>query len=181
MNTVTNNDEALRIENLIRGYFMEFDKAQRAMAASPESLLYCLDFIEQHNVESVLDAGSGLSSVLFHDQLPNVCTVDDNPAWRQKTSEMLLKLLNKNISISDIDNTEEKSFDFVFYDYGDIETRIYNFKKALSMTKRYMYIDDMHVDFYYGYIKSRSKPYGFTVVDETKDEYGRFGAILLKG
>lgn len=177
MNT---NGRALRIENLIRGYFMEFDKAQRAMAASPESLLYCLEFIELHKMESVLDAGSGLSSVLFHDQLPNVSTVDDNPAWRQKTSELLLKLLDKNISITDINSTAENSFDFVFYDYGDIETRIFYFKKALSMTKHYMYIDDMHVDFYHGYIKSRSKPYGFKIVEETKDEFGRFGAILAK-
>lgn len=177
MTTSTNN---LGLRNLSELYFKEFDNGQRAMAASPKSVIFCLDIIKGFGLQNVLDAGSGLSSLLFHDQLINVTTIDDNPEWAQRTSALIHKILNKDVLIPSINEIETKIFDFVFYDYGNIETRIFYFKKALNMTNRYMYIDDMHVDFYYGYIKSRSRPYEFKIVEDTRDEFGRYGALLSK-
>lgn len=167
--------------DLTKLYFERFEESQKAMAASIESLDFCKNLIHKHSAESILDAGSGLSSLYFHKHFDTVTTVDDNEDWAKKTTSIVKKELDKTITVGLIDDLPlERQFDFVFYDYGDIETRIFHFKRALSLTRRCLYIDDIHVPFFRSYIESRSRPYTLKFIPQTVDEFGRYGALLIK-
>ncbi len=169
------------MQTLIKQYFKHFDKGQAGMAASPQSLNFCISLFEKIKPLSILDAGSGLSSIMFHFIHQNVTTIDDNLKWAMKTEKIIGSELSKTIEIRNINSVLEKNFDFVFYDYGDIETRIYYYQVALFLCNSVMYIDDMHINFYSEYIFSRSKQYKLVnLEDKTKDEFGRYGYLLIK-
>jgi len=175
LNPKLNND-------LVDNYFLNFDYGQRAMAASPVSINHCLNLFDVLKPLSILDAGSGLGTLLFHANHKNVTTIDEDEQWAKKTKEILKNILGIKIRTCPIRKILNQSFDFVFYDYGDIETRIYYFKKAISICNSAMYIDDMHIQFYHDYVVSRSKKYQLIDLrEETLDEFGRFGYLLLKG
>jgi hypothetical protein len=160
-------------------YFSQFDETQKAMAASMQSLLCCKQIISEANLQSVLDCGSGLSSVLFHSTFNDVVTVDDNAQWAEKTKQFIKEHIGKQIEISTIDSITSQ-FDFVFYDYGGIEARIFYFKKALGACNGYMYLDDMHISYYRAYVEAKTKGLEMIYLPQTVDEYGRYGAILRK-
>lgn len=166
--------------NIESMYLKNFAENQKAMAASIQSLEYCRSVINEYKLSTVLDAGSGLSSFFFHHHFKNVTTIDDNEQWANKTKEVIKKELNLDIPIKQIDCLNDKVFDFVFYDYGDIETRIFFFKQALKLCRYVMYIDDIHIDFYRGYIESRCKNLKLVYIPQSIDEFGRYGAILIK-
>ncbi|WP_207513688.1 hypothetical protein [Longitalea luteola] len=165
---------------IIDKYFSEFGEGQRPMAASVESLTFCANLIESEKVENILDSGSGLSSAFFHSKFSNVRTVDHDPYWANKTSSFISSHVNKHINIDSILQLTDQRFDFVFYDYGDMETRIYYFKHALALCNRFLYVDDMHVNFYNAYVKSRAKKHQLEIIPETTDQYGRYGALIIK-
>ncbi|MBV8252052.1 MAG: hypothetical protein JO154_05545 [Chitinophaga sp.] len=170
------------LQQLANEYLKNFDAGQKAMAASPKSLEYCVGLLEKFRPATVLDAGSGLSSLVFHAVHEKVTTIDDNGHWSEKTVGIIQSRLNKTIGITPLnDDIFAQRFDFTFYDYGDIETRIYCFKTILALTNDLIYLDDFHVGFYRDYIYSRAKR--FTIIDleeATKDEFGRYGAVLIK-
>ncbi len=170
------------LAQLTTAYLQNFDASQKAMASSPISLEYCVGLLKKFSPASVLDAGSGLSSLVFHATHENVTTVDDNSHWSEKTEGIIQSQLNKTIAITPLnEDIFTQRFDFTFYDYGDIETRIYCFKTILALTNDLVYLDDFHVGFYRDYIYSRAKK--FTIIDleqETKDEFGRYGALLIR-
>lgn len=159
-------------------YFKMFGINQKKMAASIQSLECCKEIIEAKKVNTILDAGSGLSSAIFHSAYENVVTIDDDSFWASKTKAFILVELQKNIDISTISSFSNQKFDFVFYDYGSMETRIYYFKQALAMCNRFFYIDDMHVTYYREYIQTKYSQYRLVFLPETIDEYGRYGALI---
>ena len=159
-------------------YFEEFGESQKPWAASPESLVYCCNLIQSQGISSVLDAGSGLSSYYFHSNFQNVATIDDDPYWAARTQAFINKNLDKKIEIADLPSVRDKKFDLVFYDYGNMETRIYNFLPSLSMCRRFFYVDDVHVTFYREYVHARCKEYKIQFLPETRDQYGRYGALI---
>ncbi len=162
-------------------YFNEFGEDQRSMACSLESLHFCGRLIDKFHLKTILDAGSGLSSVFFHRHAAQVTSVDDNEMWAKKTMEFLTNTLSIQTEITSIQAIKtDIEFDFVFYDYGDIETRIFYFKTALNLTRRFMYIDDVHVPFYRKFIETRCSKYILKFLPETQDSYGRLGALLIK-
>lgn len=161
-------------------YFKAFGEEQAAMAASRESLGYCETLIAHAGLLSILDAGSGYSSAFFHTNYPDVVTVDDDPFWAGKTTTFLQAHLNRQVEIGPITALSRTSFDLVFYDYGNIETRIYYFKKALELCRRCMYVDDMHVSYYQDYVKAKSKKYFLQILPATTDKFGRYGALIIK-
>lgn len=161
-------------------YFKEFGESQKPMAASLEALIYCEKIIDSSDVSTILDSGSGVSSVFFHSKYKNVSTIDDDPYWAKKTKSFIIENINKDIDIEPISSIKDKKFDFVFYDYGNMETRIFYFKTALNMCKGIFYIDDMHVLYYREYVKSRCQNYQIQLLPETTDQYGRFGALIVK-
>lgn len=168
------------LKSVVDKYFEQFAPHQKSMAASLQSLQYCEKLINSTSCKTILDSGSGVSSVFFHSRYDNIITVDHDPKWAKTTKEFISGNLKKNIQIKAIETVKDKKFDFVFYDYGDIESRIYYFKNILDMTTKYLYIDDMHIPFFKDYILSRAKGYKLKFLPETLDEFGRFGALLLK-
>ena len=151
------------------------------MGASFASLDYCLQLFGKKPPGSILDAGSGFSSLVFHSIHHNVTTIDDDTDWSGKTKEIINAELEMDIEITSIFKILNNKFDFVFYDYGDIESRIYFFETVLHLCINAIYLDDFHVSFYRDYIFSRAK--GFEIRnlrDQTLDEFGRYGALLVK-
>lgn len=171
----------LKLKKITDQYFSHFSISQKSMAASPSSIEFCLNFINQTKPDSILDAGSGYSSLAFHSIHKNVKTIDDNQIWGNQTSQIINRILKKTVKIDSIHSITEQKFDFVFYDYGDIETRIYYFQLALYLCRSAMYLDDMHINFYKDYIFSRAKQFKLiNLKKETIDEFGRFGYLLIK-
>jgi predicted O-methyltransferase YrrM len=166
--------------NIIDKYFIEFGEEQRPMAASVESLTYCAHMIESNKIKNILDSGSGLSSAFFHSKFSNVITVDHDPYWANKTRSFISSHINKHINIESITQLISNKFEFVFYDYGNIETRIFYFKQALELCTRFLYVDDMHVSYYSDYVKTKSRQYELNIIPETMDQYGRYGAMIVK-
>jgi predicted O-methyltransferase YrrM len=165
----------------LKQYFSEFGEDQKPMAASIQSLEFCGNLIKENEISSVLDAGSGLSSVYFHSTYPTqTTTIDDQPVWANKTKSFLQSHLNTTISIQDISSIEPHSFDFIFYDYGNMETRIYFLKYVLERCNKILYLDDMHVTYYRQYVETKFRHQRITFLPQTVDEYGRFGAIITK-
>jgi hypothetical protein len=167
-------------QKLISRYFEIIGEEQRPMAASPQVINYVLDFVTEHEVKSVLDAGSGLSSILFHHGMSavvEVASVDDSSEWACKTIELAHEILKLKIWVKKWD---DRYFDLVFYDYGSIEQRIFKFRDALKQTKRFMVIDDMHVSYYRDYVQQITQGMELRFLPETIDQYGRYSALLVK-
>jgi hypothetical protein len=173
-------DATLEDRLLADKYFTEFGENQRPMAASYQSLLFCGELIRSENITTILDAGSGLSSVYFHLKFDNVLSVDDDAGWADKTRAFVSDNINKSIVINPLTSVKDEKFDFVFYDYGNIETRIYYFLTALEMSRRFFYIDDVHVSYYREYIHAKCKKYNLKFLPATMDQYGRYGALIIK-
>lgn len=162
-------------------YYSCFNKFQKSMRASFAAINYCFDLIDKLSPDSILDAGSGFSSMAFHSVHDYVTTIDDDPNWARQTAEILNSELKKNIVITPVTKILDRKFDFVFYDYGDIETRIYYFETILHLCNTIIYLDDYHVSFYRDYIYSRAKQFEvISLEDKTLDEFGRYGALLIK-
>lgn len=160
-------------------YLSRFPSSQKAMAASIQAITCCRQIIQEAGLQTILDCGSGLSSVVFHSEFEQVITVDDDAGWAAKTKQFIQEYLEKDINISAIDNINGQ-FDFVFYDYGGIETRIFHFRKALSLCSKLMYIDDMHITYYREYVEAKTRNYQLIYLPQSLDEFGRYGAILKK-
>ncbi|MBO9205532.1 MULTISPECIES: hypothetical protein [Niastella] len=165
---------------IIEKYFLEFGEIQRPMAASVQSLQYCVNLIRKEKPSQILDLGSGLSSVVFHSQFDNVQTLDDNPYWASRTKEFIAANIFKDLDIGPITAINDQSFPFIYYDYGNIETRIYYFKKALELSSGYLFVDDMHINYYREYVQTKSRGHILKFVPESLDEYGRYGALIVK-
>jgi predicted O-methyltransferase YrrM len=177
---IITEDITLEDRSLADKYFSELGEIQRPMAASFESLLYCGDLIRRNNLSSILDAGSGISSVYFHAKFDHVLTVDDSAEWASTTRSFISRNMYKDITIGPVTSVEERKFDLVFYDYGNMETRIYYFLKALNMCSRFFYIDDMHISYYRDYVHSKCRKLNFRFLPETEDKYGRYGALIQR-
>ena len=169
------------MEGLVKQYLDKFPPAQQAMAASLEVVKYTIDFVNSHGCKTLLDAGSGLSSICFHSQLRDVKvrSVDDSDEWAKRTEAEVLELVGDVITVDTIEPLTGRHFDVVFYDYGDIEARIFHFKKALAMAKRYMIIDDLQVSYYREYVQDVCRGKELRFLPETLDKFGRYSALLV--
>lgn len=166
---------------LYKKYFEYFDQSQTAMAASLPSLEYCMKLINTMKLKKILDLGSGVSTLIFRSRYDDVTSVDTQHQWSVKTEEIIKDLLKEDIAITvGINSKVDESFDFVFYDYGNLEDRIYNFPKILEMDAKYIYLDDIHILPYRYYVESKIKRHRLIFLPETIDEHGRFGALLVK-
>lgn len=163
--------------DLLKKYLDHFGAEQEPMAASVQSLQFAGEFITSHCCKSILDAGSGFSTLFFNTNFNHVMSVDDSDYWAEKTELFINEQLNFKINVLKIDNVNAK-FDFVFYDYGSIEARIFHFKHAMSLG-RYMLIDDMHVTYYREYVEEICKGKELRFLPETLDKYGRYSALLV--
>lgn len=83
--------------------------------------------IDEHKVESVLEFGAGLSTLLFNDKVKNVVSYEDKPGWIKKLND----LRPCNIQLWDGKTfTSDESFDMAFVDGPandsprDVSTRV---------------------------------------------------------
>lgn len=161
-------------------YLAEFPAGQKAMAASRQVIEYTINFAIEHSCKSLLDAGSGMSTLFFLEILKkqgcSIISSDDDHDWRFKTIEVIRKITGRDASIAPWDY---RSVDIVFYDYGNIESRIFHFKQAMAQAKRYMIIDDVQVHYYREYIREVCTGKELRFLPETLDEYGRMSALLV--
>lgn len=169
------------MKNLYDQYFTYFDNEQKAMAASLPALSYCVKLIDSLSLSKILDLGSGVSTVVFSSRYKQLTSVDTQEKWAKQTEKIIKDLLGLQISVhTDLATLSNETFDFVFYDYGNLEDRIFNFPKLLSLDVPYIYLDDMHILPYRYYVESRIKTRNITFLPETIDEFGRFGALLTQ-
>jgi len=167
--------------DIYEAYFKHFDKNQKEMAASLPALKYCIRLINSFKLENILDLGSGISTVLFADKFQQLTSVDTDASWAHKTTAMIKMLLHKDITVlHGIDKLEQQKFDFIFYDYGNLEDRIFNFPKVMALEAKYIYLDDMHILPYRYYVESKLKKERLVFLPETIDDFGRFGALIVK-
>lgn len=170
------------MEELYERYFDFFKDDQKPMAASLSSIIYSMQVINSFKLKRILDIGSGVSTLLFSAVYDNVTSVDTNEEWGRKTECVIRETLDKDAKVNiGISSVENGNHDFIFYDYGNLEDRIYNFPKILKMRAKFIYLDDMHIIPYRYYVESRIKgALKLTYLPKTIDEFGRFGAILTK-
>ncbi len=167
--------------NIYESYFKDFEPNQKAMAASLPALTYCIKLINTFQLENILDMGSGISTVMFMEKFEQVTSVDTDPAWGNKTAQMVKKLLQREITVLDgLAQLQQQQFDFIFYDYGNLEDRIFNFPKMMALEAKYIYLDDMHLLPYRYYVESKLKKERLVFLPETIDDFGRFGALIIK-
>src|SRR5690606_11723153 len=100
----------MNLSELQNRYYKHFDKYQQSMGASLFSIDYCVHLFNKISSASILDAGSGFSSLAFHSVHDNVTTIDDDPDWSQKTSDILKSELKKNIVITPVTKILDRKF-----------------------------------------------------------------------
>lgn len=157
-----------------------FDDSQRAMAASLESITYCVKLINTFGLTNILDLGSGVSTLIFLSEYNSIHSMDTDPKWANKTQEIVNSLLNKQFDISiNFNDIVKNQYDFIFYDLGNLEDRIYNFPRMQALGAKYIYLDDFHILPYRYYVESKINGYRLVYLPETIDIYGRFGGLLI--
>lgn len=165
--------------NIAEQYYEKFGATQKAMAADMGGLKICQEIVLKNNLITILDCGSGLSTAFFNAIHDNVTTIDDDVFWARQTENFVFSTSGKKISVKSINEVVNQKFDFIFYDFGDMETRIYYLKLMLHMAQKFIYLDDMHIGYYNLYLRSiLDKRYKLEILDDKVDEFGRFGAIL---
>lgn len=160
-----------------------------AMAASLELCQYIFNLCEQRQYKKIIDLGSGITSftLRYYQSLYDnviVYSVDDNNDWLQRTKDFVISHgLNSENFICGIDNILESDFDLVVHDYGYMNVRTKNLESAISLCKSdgVIYCDDCHKSIYYDYVKQiAGNTFNVTAVNETIDQFNRFGVILTK-
>ncbi|MFD2902554.1 hypothetical protein [Sphingobacterium anhuiense] len=169
------------MKQLYEKYMRNFDDSQRAMACSLESITYCVKLINTFGLTNILDLGSGVSTLLFLSQYDNIRSMDTDPKWANKTEAIIRDLLNIQFNVNtNLRDIKDNQYDFIFYDLGNLEDRIYNFPQILSLGAKYIYLDDFHILPYRYYVESKINGYRLVYLPETIDSFGRFGALLIK-
>lgn len=169
-----------QMDELYNKYLSYFDTDQKAMAASLSAIKYSVRLINSFKLSRILDLGSGVSTLIFTSKYKNITSVDTADKWASKTEIIISELLGLNVPVhTDFSCLSPMNYDFVFYDYGNLEDRIFNFPKLLELQAPFVYLDDIHILPYRYYVESKIRDYRLVFLPETIDEFGRFGALLV--
>lgn len=91
------------------------------------------------NLNTILDLGSGVSTLILRSEYEHVTSVDTQEKWVRQTEKIIKDILDYDISVlTNIASIQSMKFDFMFYDYGNLEDRIFNFPKLLSLDTPYI-------------------------------------------
>lgn len=160
-----------------------------AMAASLQACIFLFKICQDNQFKKLIDLGSGITSFVlrYYQSLYNdvtVYSVDDNADWLEKTKSFIQHFdLNNDNFVHMINAVKELNFDLVVYDYGYMDVRKTNLRKAIGLcaTTGTIYCDDCHKVDYYKYVKRViNDNYIITEVPSTFDTYERFGILLTK-
>lgn len=117
-----------------------------------------------------------------------IWSVDDNDVWLKKTKQFLEendlsteRLIHSKDFFSEF---SDSNFDFIFYDLGNMQTRLEFFVPVLKLLDRQgsLMIDDVHKQDYRSYVvkvlKEQGIPY-YNLKNITLDEYGRYAFAVI--
>lgn len=163
------------------------------MAVSLETAVFLRVMCYKLRPQRILDLGSGFSSFVFRsyaasqDKSIYICSVDDNLQWLEKTRNYLLAYnlaAEKLISWDQIDKERENSFDLVFHDLGNMQTRTTTLQKVTRFVKPrtgYLLLDDIHKRDYRRYSFEVLKFYELqdsNLKSYTLDSFGRYAWLF---
>lgn len=164
------------------------------MAISLELATFEMVVCELLKPKSILDLGSGFSSLVFRvyesnaDLKPIVCSVDDSQEWLDKTAEFLTSY---GFSSGNLINWREfaghearESYDLISYDLGNMRVREDSLKEVLlrGHSGSVILLDDMHKDGYRSYVQQMLNGLNldyFNLRYFTGDRYGRYSVLLI--
>lgn len=163
------------------------------MTASLSVISLLVLLCKQPQVKRVVDLGSGFSSFalrLFAESHSiNVCSVDDNQAWLEKTRQFLDQhsLNTKELYTWDEFRSKEvEAFDLVFHDMGNMQTRIEAFSQVMTLghNATYYIMDDVHKSKYRQQLKAKieaGQKYQYISLEIlTRDSIGRHSGLVMK-
>ena len=180
---------------LISPYYKDYvtTTSSEIMAMSFELATFTLALCEITKPKRILDLGSGFSSFCFrywiNNYSPNseVLSVDDAPAWLDKTREFLLRNNlqgNQLITWDDLIIGDYGKFDLVFYDFGSFPDRKNSLEKVLDFASRpsMVILDDMHSAEYGLHVKKTLKKRmieSFSIRRFTNDKFTRYAYLAI--
>lgn len=109
-----------------------------------ETTLHLIELCQVHHPQTILDTGTGITSVLLRKYNPtaHVVSVDNNDVWLEKTQEMLRRsgfIRNGQLlswkTFLDLQQRQPQTFDLISHDMGNMATRLITLPKVLNMLK----------------------------------------------
>jgi hypothetical protein len=182
-------------EKMLRPFYDQYigEVSQANMAASLELMAFIYTMCSVGKLTRLLDMGSGLSSFVFRlyaRQTPGVTvySVDDDPAWLEKTRDYLLAhdlSTGHMFTLDQFLQTDAADFDCILHDLNFVEVRIKYVEDVMKRVKQggYVVFDDVHKQNYLFLLLSKLKLFKASVFDlkpVTTDNFGRFALLTMK-
>jgi predicted O-methyltransferase YrrM len=161
------------------------------MAISIGTAAFLRVLCEQVMPASILDLGSGFNSFVLRSFAATcttaVWTVDDNPAWQERTRAFLKAggLDDSNMWLwPDFSKETKRTFDLVCYDLGSMVARAQALRSVLEWVgeKTILVLDDMHKEEFALEVERALRSSRWRYFDArtcTMDQYGRFCGVVL--
>ena len=164
------------------------------MAISFELSVFLLRLCHTFRPSSILDLGSGLSSVVFRTYQasaiprPVVCSVDDSEMWLGKTCAFLTGRgmpTDNTLTWSQFVQANREVFDLVLHDLGTIDLRARTLLEAVNRTgpRGILVLDDVDRQSYASYARRILGGRGLRVYSlrvPTKDEFARYSLMGIR-
>lgn len=173
-------------------WHLEQSDRRKNIAIGLDACRWLVDFCEQRSVESVLDCGSGMSTLAIRwwaeqaDHAVTTVTTDHERRWLTKTRSECeeLGLDTDHFYFHDClfremhDEMELEEFDVVFMDLASPYRRIAEISRLDGVTDCVV-LDDWQFDDYRKIAgeEYRGRGYQIEVLSETEDEFGRLMAL----
>lgn len=203
--------ELLKIEDYrdhYNQYFVEFNRLAvgeyadlsygsdkpNPTASSLESIIAYANYIFNENsgtsVTKLLNAGAGASSFMFREIFNGVMCIDSHSKYLELVEKVCKTQQAGNWSIksgfgNSFASVQNRRFDHVYFDYGDIE-RLPFLGYAIELATKSVYVDDSDCRDecmpYRNHVIDLCKAMGLKYFDclDAKDEHGRWGIIIEK-
>jgi predicted O-methyltransferase YrrM len=159
-------------------------------AISLQLAFYLWELVEQRAPRRVADLGSGFSSYVLRlyaqsrDPQLEVWSVDDDPAWLERTRAFLDGDGLPTEGLALWDDFAERDFDLVLHDLGDMETRRATLDAALGLVRPggLAVLDDLHFSGYREFVTGALERAGVAHEDaqaKTADPIGRYSWLAF--
>jgi predicted O-methyltransferase YrrM len=163
------------------------------MTISLELSLFLIFLCKMIQPKSILDLGSGFSSVVFRlyamnaNPKPNIWSVDDSIEWLEKTRNFLTKCNLYDKSMIDwhlFTQQNCSAYDLILHDLGSINFRKETLQNVLKLVNSggIIVLDDIHKKHYRDYVKQNLGPFNrkyYSLKFLTRDDLGRYAALLI--
>lgn len=179
-----------KVPNEYASYISNVSRKDMSISVEVARLLRSILHVGESN--TIVDLGSGFSSYVLRRNWvpllqPTVTTVDDSRYWLDKTRQFLAEngvVRGKFELLDNFKNHNKDVYDLVFYDLGNIVTRIKELSFVMNLVKLggVMVLDDLHKSKYKVAVEDEVKKRSLTLVsmkEYTIDSYGRYAGIIM--